>query len=78
MPFHRRQRLAGFMGPLAGQQHIMEILPQIRMLPQINDNSGLLSPPVHHELHSTHAVILRTNANKVNHSASVESTITAV
>jgi hypothetical protein len=64
------------MGTLAGQQHVMEILPQIRVLPQINDDSGLLSPPIHHELHSTHGAILRTKANKVNHSASVESTIT--
>src|SRR2546425_904435 len=57
-PLHARQRFARLVSALAGEQDIVEVLPHVRMLLQVNDHRGLLAAAVDEELYSTHAATI--------------------
>jgi len=65
------QRLARFMSAPTRQQDVIKILPERRMLLQINDRGGFLAAIIHEKLHSTHVGTLRINGPDVEHRRSV-------
>ncbi len=64
-PLHSRQRLPWLMGASTRQQDIIKVLPHVPMSLQINDHRGLLSTAIDKELHSAHALRIKTTIRNV-------------
>jgi 3-deoxy-D-arabino-heptulosonate 7-phosphate (DAHP) synthase class II len=59
-----RKAFARLAGTRLGQQRIVEILPKLFMLPQVNDGGRLLAAFVHHESDSAHGNKLTTKVKE--------------
>jgi hypothetical protein len=60
------EALAWLAGARLGQQRVVEILPKLFMLPQVNDGCRLLSAFIHHESDSAHGNNLTEKGAEVN------------
>jgi hypothetical protein len=62
----RFETFARLAGARLGQQRVVEILPKLFMLPQVNDGGRLLAALIHHESDSAHGNNLAEKGAEVN------------
>jgi len=60
------EAFARLAGARLGQQRVVEIFPQLFMLPQVNDRRRLLAAFIHHESDSAHGNNLAEKCAEVN------------
>ena len=53
------------MSALARQQDVVEVLPHVRVLLQVNDHGSFLPPVINDELHSAHGATIEMRSRDV-------------